>query len=110
MEAEPPSFQTAAMSQRPSPSKSPATHFVESIHPPSRTLQCVVWKEERVERRTVRVFKPPSFQMAAISDSPSPSKSPATHLTESLQPPSRTAQATCGSKCVPAERYTANVA
>src|SRR5216683_7452991 len=85
----------------------PASHLVEFNHAPSRQLQRFVMNAEPVDFLTVIVFVPPwSFQMAAISDSPSPSKSPDTHLTESSHPPSRSAHWTGFSKCVPSERYT----
>src|SRR5216683_1235301 len=101
------SFQMAAISDSPSPSKSPDTHLTESSHPPSRSAHRSCGANCRpMERYTANVAFPVSFQTAAMSERPSPSKSPASHLTESSHPPSRSAHWTGFSKCVPSERYT----
>src|SRR6266496_1166543 len=57
----------------------PASHLVEFNHPPSFKLQDFAMNADPVDFLTVMVFVTPlSFQMAAMSDSPSPSKSPDT--------------------------------
>src|SRR5713226_5370318 len=73
----------AATSENPSPLKSPTSHCDDSTHVPWRMAHCSVATVEPVDRRTVSVFIPPSFQMATASDRPSPSKSPESHRTES---------------------------
>src|SRR5690349_9995461 len=70
---------------------------------------CSVMKPAPVDRRMVMVLKPLSFQTAATSVRPSPSKSPESHRIESAHPPSRTCHAVCFLNAVPVEAYIANV-
>src|SRR5215471_5310428 len=100
----PPLLQMPATSARPSPSKSPATHLVESIQPPSCRAQSLEMNDEPVDRRTVSMVDPSCGQIATMSSQPSPLKSPATHLIVSPHPPFFSAHPKRGSNRVPVDR------
>src|SRR6185436_7448040 len=92
IEARPASLNTLARSARPSPLKSPATHFCASQNPPWRVAQRAMPTLTPVDRWTSIEARPASLNTLARSARPSPLKSPATHFCASQNPPWRVAQ------------------